>query len=306
MNSPVIKYLSKILDNEYILETSSGTAALIASLKLGDFEEGKEVIIPSVVCPAVLSSVNLSGLKPVFADMEIKHFNMDIQNVTKLINENTVCIIGVHCFGITSEILALENICKKNNIMLIEDCCLSFGNSFENRRIGTFGDTSVFSFGYDKLITGAGGALALKSKEDFLKASKFLHENKFFQPTTYSHKNIENQFKNLDSNLNTRRNNAVKFSNLLDENKVIKPAFREFDTYWRYPCLVLDDRLTLMKLGLDNKTIITSHYPALSKFQFNSNLEIAELFDSKIINLFVNESATDNYIEKVVELINNG
>ena len=78
------------------------------------------------------------------------------------------------------------------------------------------------------------------------------------------------------------------------------------DRYWRYPLVFLGDRKNLISTAKENKLIITSHYPALSKFQHDSNLEVAQLLDSSIINLFVNKSADSDYLEKTVELINNG
>ncbi len=306
MNSPVVKNLSQILESDYIVETSSGTAALIAALKINNFSTDSEVIIPSVTCPAVMSAVNFSNLKPVFADMENNFFNMDIENIKKLINKKTVCIVGVHCFGISADINELRNICEKNEILLIEDCCLAFGTKYEGSVLGTFGDISIFSFGYDKLISGAGGALVLKNKKDFLKALDIISSNSLFQVNEYKYQDIENQFDALESTINLRNQNALKFSNFLSSDKVIIPSFRSSDVYWRYPSLFLGDRDKLIKKSLENKTIITSHYPALSKFQFNTNLENADFFDKSLINFFVNKSATDEYIEKIIELVNNG
>ena len=71
MSSVVEKHLSKILKTDYVLETSSGTASLVIGLMTKFFGERNEVIILSVTCPAVLSAVQLAGLKPVFADMEL-------------------------------------------------------------------------------------------------------------------------------------------------------------------------------------------------------------------------------------------
>ncbi len=306
MSSVVEKHLSKILKTDYVLETSSGTASLVIGLMTKFFGERNEVIIPSVTCPAVLSAVQLAGLKPVFADMELSFFNMNIEKLKGQITKNTAAIIGVHSFGINLDVISLKATCEDNGIVLIEDCCLSFGNKFKNQTIGTIGDISVFSFGYDKLVTGAGGAIVLKNKVDFLKSKEIIDKNQLFQHKKYNKKNIENQFLELESNILLRNQNAKRFYELLGNEKVKKPIYRDTDIYWRYPLVFHGNRTDLINKAKQKKLIITSHYPSLSKFQYDSNLEIADVLDSKIINLFVNNSADSFYIEKTVELINNG
>lgn len=306
MNTAVKKGLSENLQTDYILETSSGTISLVIALTSYDFGQRNEVIIPSVTCPAVLSAVQLSGLKPVFVDMELTFFNMNIEKLEKQITKKTAAVIGVHCFGITFDVINLKTICDENNLLLIEDCCLTFGNVFENHIVGTIGDISVFSFGYDKLVTGAGGAMVFNNKDDFSRSKKIIEQNQFFQPIEYNNNLVEKQFSELESNIFLRNQNAKKIYELLDNEKIKKPTYRDSDIYWRYPLVFLGDRKKLISTAKENKLIITSHYPALSKFQHDSNLEVAQLLDSSIINLFVNKSADSDYLEKTVELINNG
>ena len=82
--SVIEKSLQKIYPSFFINQTSSGTSALIAILTvLKNSSKKREVLIPSVVCPSVLFAVNFLGLKPVFVDMEIIFFNMDINSIKK-------------------------------------------------------------------------------------------------------------------------------------------------------------------------------------------------------------------------------
>ena len=122
------KNISEILSNDYILEVHSGTSALIISLLLQkNKNKKKEVLLPSICCPAVLTAINFCNLKPVFVDMEKKFFNMDLNSIEKLLNKNTLAIIGVHSYGIAFDTKKIRSLCDKNEILFIEDCCLSIG-----------------------------------------------------------------------------------------------------------------------------------------------------------------------------------
>ena len=138
-----------------------------------------EVIIPSVVCPSVMFAVNFLCLKPIFVDMELNFFNMCIKDLKKKISKETLAIIGVHCFGIAADINSLVSICKKKKIFLIEDACLNFGGKLNQKYYGEFGDASIVSFGYDKILSEKGGALMIK--KNFYTLRIFKKNPEFFE-----------------------------------------------------------------------------------------------------------------------------
>ena len=303
MQDTIEKNLTNMYSNEYVLGVSSGTSAIIISLMMGKYSKDSEVIIPSIACPAVLSAVSYCNLKPVFVDMEIEYFNMSIESIAQSITEKTVAIIGVHSYGITANISEIQKTCNEKNILLIEDCCLSIGNKINNQKIGTFGDISIFSFRNDKIIGGAGGALLFKNKNNFLDAKISLDENKIFNQINYDEKNIDKEFKNLDENIYKRNQKAKKFSELIVNKNITKPKYRDSDVYWRYPALVKNNRKDLLEKSRKENIVITYHYPSLAKFQYNTFLPIADRFDKSVINFFVNETADEEYIEKVAYLV---
>ena len=110
LNSPIEKSLEKIYPDFFISQTSSGTSALVSILlALKKHKSNKnEVIIPSVVCPAVLHAVNFVGLKPVFVDMETTFFNMDLNSIKSKIGKRTLAIICVHCYGLAADIFKIK------------------------------------------------------------------------------------------------------------------------------------------------------------------------------------------------------
>ncbi len=305
-NTFIEKNLSKYFHNYYISRTSSGTGALIAILKTLSVESKKnEVIIPSVVCPSVMFAVNFLGLKPIFIDMEVKYFNMCVKDLKKKISKKTLAIIAVHCFGLTAAIEALIRISKDKKIFLIEDACLNFGGKFKNKYFGSFGDASILSFGYDKILSENGGALMIKSKKKFLFAKKFLRKNSEFFDFQFDEKKFQIKFDKLEEEIEIRKKNAKFFFSNLNSKYLIKPNFRSEDVYWRYPVIYKRNREKLVEKANKKQLIITKHYPAINRFQSNSNLKIASLMDGSILNFFIKPGTSKKYIKDLCLLLKN-
>ncbi len=297
--------LSSILSNEYVLEVHSGTAGLIISLLFGKNKINKnEVIIPSICCPAVLTAINFCNLKPVFVDMEKEYFNMDVDGIKSSINNNTLAIIGVHSYGIALDLSEIQDSCEKNNILLIEDCCLAIGGISNNKEVGSSGDISIFSFGKDKIISAIGGGMSFKNEEEYFYSKKLIEENNLFKCPAYSNEEMQRHFDNLDENINNRRKIVKIYNENITNPRTIKPSYRKNDVYWRYPLLIEGDRNNLINKAKENNLIITYHYPSLANFQYGNNLSVSEEFNNSVINLFVNLNTNDEYVEKVCNVIN--
>jgi perosamine synthetase len=152
---------------------SSGRSALYFGLKSLGIGSGDEVIVQSFTCVAVPNAIVWCNAKPVYCDTG-NDFNIDIDMIEKLINKKTKAIIVQHAFGIPADIERISNIASKNNIYLIEDCAVSLGSSVGGKKIGTFGDFSVLSFGRDKIISSVfGGAVVTKNKTIINKLIKY-------------------------------------------------------------------------------------------------------------------------------------
>ncbi len=298
--------LKKIYSRRFVSHTSSATSALIALLyTLKEKNKNKnEVIIPSVVCPSLLFAVNFLSLKPIFADMETKYFNMDVAHVKKLINKKTLTILCVHCYGIASEIIKISDIAKKKKIFLIEDICLNFGGKLNKKFYGSFGDASIVSFGYDKIISEKGGALIIKNKRIYLKTKKFLKSNPILIKVDIDKKEFIQKINSLNKNISNRNSNAKFLYENIKSKSFIKPKFRKSDVYWRYPILCKIDRKKLISDAIKKGIIITSHYPNLGKFQHNTNLKNANKFDKTVINIFVKNENSKSYLKKVCNFLN--
>ncbi|WP_348264725.1 DegT/DnrJ/EryC1/StrS family aminotransferase [Telmatobacter sp. DSM 110680] len=144
----------------HAIAVSSGTAGLhIALLTLG-VAEGDEVVVPSFAFIAVANAVLLVGAQPVFADIDPLTLNLTPSTVESALTPRTRAILAVHTFGIPADMRGLRELADRHQLVIIEDACEALGAELQQRRVGTFGDLSVFGFYPNKQITtGEGGAV---------------------------------------------------------------------------------------------------------------------------------------------------
>ena len=126
---------------------SSCTAALHAALASLDIKEGDEVIIPALTFVADINVVKIIGATPVLADCEsFENWNMNADSIKKQITPKTKAVIIVHFAGYPCEMDEIIELCKTNNIALIEDCAHAPGGTYKGKACGSMGDISCFSF----------------------------------------------------------------------------------------------------------------------------------------------------------------
>ncbi|MCK5397268.1 MAG: DegT/DnrJ/EryC1/StrS family aminotransferase [Thermoplasmata archaeon] len=151
---------SQFIGSKHSVAVGNGTQALHAALVACGIKPGDEVITSGFTFIASATSIVHSGAVPVFADIEPKTFNIDIDSVKSLISPNTKAIMPVHLFGLPVDITAYRKLCDENNLVLIEDACQSHGAQVNGKGVGTFGEAAAFSFYPTKnMTTGEGGAV---------------------------------------------------------------------------------------------------------------------------------------------------
>jgi len=152
--------------SEYCSVFNSGTSALHAALLAHGIKNGDEVIVPSFTFIATANSVVFVGAKPVFADIEEKTLGLNPEDVVEKISKKTKAIMPIHYGGCPCKIGELRKIADDNSLILIEDASEAFGARIGRRKVGTYGDSGVFSFCQNKIITtGEGGAIVTDSCE---------------------------------------------------------------------------------------------------------------------------------------------
>lgn len=148
------------IGSKYAVATSSARYALYLVLKNLDISKGKDEVILSAYMPEIVArAATRCGLKPVFVDIDPDTLNIDPAEIEKKITKNTKVIILVHLYGIPCDIEKISKIAKKHNIFLLEDCAQALGASYKGKKIGSFGDANVYSFGVLKNINTYGGGM---------------------------------------------------------------------------------------------------------------------------------------------------
>lgn len=153
--------IGKYLDTErYVISTNTGTTALHLALDTIGVSEGDEVVLPSFTFIATAQAVQMCGAKPVFCDVDPNSFLIDVNDLKKKISKRTKAIIPVHYAGRPCDMDSLLKIKEETGIRIIEDAAHAIGSEYNNKKIGSFGDITCFSFDSIKVITcGEGGAI---------------------------------------------------------------------------------------------------------------------------------------------------
>lgn len=144
---------------------SSGTAALAVVLRgLRSLSSRTRVVVPAYTCFSVPAAVLAAGLRPAICDVEPATLDFDHAMLAGMLDEDTLCVVGHHLFGIPSDIERLRAICRPRGIFVVEDAAQALGIAWNGRRLGTLGDAGVFSLGRGKQITsGTGGIIVANS-----------------------------------------------------------------------------------------------------------------------------------------------
>ena len=244
---------SKWLGVKYSIFVNSGSSAnllTMASLKI-KFPEGGEVIVPPLTWVSDISSVIQNGFTPVFVDIDPETLAMDGEKIIEKLTNKTRAVFLTHIQGFNGLTTKLINKLKEKKIHLIEDVCESHGATHNNRKTGTFGWISNFSFFYaHHMSTIEGGMICTnddkvyqnlrmlrshgmvrESNNEFVKDfyqsnNSDLNSDFIFAFPAYNVRNTEigaimgiSQLRRLDLNIKIRAKNLKYFLNNIDKNK---------------------------------------------------------------------------------------
>ncbi len=167
-NTEFEKRLGKYIGVNNVITVNSGSsanlvaAATLTAAELGEraLKAGDEFITVAVSFPTTINPLVQFGLVPVFLDIEIPTYEIDITRLKEAIGPKTKAIVIAHTLGNTFQVEEIARIAKENNLWLIEDCCDALGATYKGKHVGTFGDIATISFYPAHHITmGEGGAV---------------------------------------------------------------------------------------------------------------------------------------------------
>jgi len=322
------KEFAKYTGVKHAIAINSCTSALTTSLRFLDVKD-KEVIVPSNTFIATPNSVIEAGGKFVFAEVKKETLCLDPDDIRKKITKKTKAIIIVHMLGlICPEIDEIKEICKENNLILIEDAAHAHGAEINGEKAGSLGQIGCFSFFPSKVMTTMTGGMLTTNNDEFVDFAKSV---RFFG----SGKNLSwivrkgndwllgeinailgfHQLKGLDENIRKRDRIAKIYNQEFQDNKNIelfRVAENTVHSYYKYPVLLsnkfnLDELIKKMKLKYNieaARVYIPCHLQPLYKDMFGFKeglLPVTENVLKRVICLPMHPGITDEEQKYVIK-----
>jgi len=158
--------LKEYFQAPYVLPLMSATAGLHFSLLAMGLAPGDEVITTPLTFAATLNTIVLAGGRPVLVDIDPATLNIDLNKLEEAITERTRVIMPVHFAGLPVDLDIIYQLAESRGLRVLEDAAHAIGSEYKGKRIGSFGDTQVYSFHPTKNITtGEGGCVVTRDAE---------------------------------------------------------------------------------------------------------------------------------------------
>ncbi|MDE1769760.1 MAG: DegT/DnrJ/EryC1/StrS family aminotransferase [Thaumarchaeota archaeon] len=237
------KKVAEKTDRKYCVVFNSATSALHALMISYKFSNRDEIILPSFTFIASSNSVMFVNATPRFADIEDSTYGLDPHDVESKITKKTKAIMPVHYAGNICKINEIRKIASDYKLTLIEDAATALGSKINGKSGGSFGDASVISFAWNKIITsGEGGAAVTDSRkiyEDLIRIrshGRIDTENYFMSANSSDYTSLGynwrmsamtaalgiSQIDKLEKLIKMRNNNAAYLTKLLSNVQTIE------------------------------------------------------------------------------------
>lgn len=190
--------LLELTGAKYGVFAPNGTLALYLALKSAGIGPGDQVIVPDFTFIGTANAVEMTGATPVFADVNIRNFQIDISSASVLITSETKAIMPVHIYGTAVQMEPVIEFAKTNRLMIIEDAAQAVGIRYKGKHTGTFGDAGIFSFFADKTITTGEGGFIVTNEESFYHRLLYLRNQGRLNRGTFIHPEIGYNFRMTD------------------------------------------------------------------------------------------------------------
>ena len=167
-NAAFERELGTFLGLPQVLTVNSGSSANLLAVSalcsplLGEraLRPGDEVLTVAAGFPTTVNPILVNGLTPVFVDVELGTYNVDVKQLAAAVGPRTRAIVLAHTLGNPFDLEAVTRLAQEHGLWLVEDCCDALGSTWQGRKVGTFGDMGTLSFYPAHHITmGEGGAV---------------------------------------------------------------------------------------------------------------------------------------------------
>jgi UDP-N-acetylbacillosamine transaminase len=199
MSGNELKYIEKVFESNYIaplgeyvnkfeesiknytgsknaLALQSGTAALHLALRVLGIGKGDDVLASTFTFIGSINAIIYQGANPVFIDSDKESWNLSpdlLNNYLSNCEKKPKALIVTHLYGMSAQMEKIVDICKSNDVYLIEDAAESLGATFNDKHTGTFGDFGIYSFNGNKILTTSGGGMLVSDNKEWIEKARF-------------------------------------------------------------------------------------------------------------------------------------
>ncbi len=225
---------------KYAVGVASGTDALHLALLACGIKPGDEVITTPFTFIATAESIAKCGAKPVFADIDLKTYNIDPAQIEYKISKKTKAILPVHLYGQPAAMERILDIARQHNLKVIEDCAQALGAEYKGKKVSSLGDAGCLSFFPSKNLGAYGdGGMVVTSDAQIAETVRILraHGSKAsYQHVTHGFNSrldalqaaiLRAKLKHLDDWIEARRRKATLYTELLSRLDGIEPPHSE-------------------------------------------------------------------------------
>ena len=219
------KEFSKYIKSNFAITVNNGTSAIHLVYLALKLKRGDEVIIPSFGYLAAANIALLMGLKPVFADVDLDTFCIDLNSIKKKITKKTKLIVLINTYGNVCDLRPIVKFARNKKINVMEDSAESFGSLYNNNHSGTVADIGTYSFQATKTITTGEGGMVITKKSKEFKDLLNLYRNHGIKNKRYMHLVPGHNFRltNLQA--------AIGYTQLKNFNKILKNREKSYNLY---------------------------------------------------------------------------
>ena len=308
----------------YCIGCANGLDALRLIIKAYGFGKGDEIIAPANTYIASILAITDNGCSPVLVEPDLDTYNINPDLIEAKITDKTKAILVVHLYGQAVKMDKIWALAKKYNLKIIEDSAQAHGAYYNDKRVGSLGDASGFSFypGKNLGALGDGGAVTTNDEELAQKIRALANYG--------SHKKYENIYQGLNSRLdeiqaavldvklkyldsdNAKRKEIAQYylQNIKNPLISLPQTYSENSHVWHLFVVRVKDRARFQNYLNDNGIQTIIHYPIPPHKQEcykelnHLSFKITEQIHSEIISIPISPVMSDSQIQKVVEVVN--
>ena len=315
------------IGTKFAIAVNSATSGLQLSLASLGIYDG-EVITTPFTYAATSNVIVHQNAKPVFVDVDKTTYNIDPDKIEKAITKKTRAIMPIHYGGQCSEMEEISEIASKHNLFVIEDAAPAIGATHKQRKAGTFGIISAFSFFPDKNLTTGEGGMVVTSDPELADKCEELRKNG--ASSRYHHTSIGwnfkmpdpnaalglSQLKRIESIIATKNKIAKYYQVSLEKiNEIQPPIVKEYNlhTFMLYSILTKDLKQreeiknALADKGIESRINFPSvHLQPIYKQMFgfqSGSFPISENLSERILGLPIFFSMKEEQQDQIVNVI---